>query len=375
MWLYLPSTCFPSAPESAGSTSELAWPQAEQLARSATLSEKHALPARWRRAWRTEASIRLLSGATCEPSPADAGAASWMASLAATRASRSVTPGSALANAIRATCGPSALASLRNRAPASVSLRTSPDICGSGLTLFGLTFDAWAIELRRDCLQRRKWARRNRASACSSSQWQTIAVPNGGRLGTRNEAGREGKERHLENQAAMWPTARTPTGGAESAERKKQLGRKESGAGDLQAAAENWQTPKVAIGAYTRDNGQPGAERPSLIGQAEHWQSPGAMGGGSTSRGGDRIGETLIAGQAESLSTHLAPEPSSSGEPSSPSDPTSRRRLNPLFVEWLMGLPSGHTDLTGCEPAATAFTLWWPRMRSALSGLVCVSEP
>lgn len=36
---------------------------------------------------------------------------------------------------------------------------------------------------------------------------------------------------------AGWPTPRTPTGGAESAERKKELGRVNSGGGDLQAVA------------------------------------------------------------------------------------------------------------------------------------------
>ena len=40
-----------------------------------------------------------------------------------------------------------------------------------------------------------------------------------------------------------WPTPRTITGGAESAERKQELGRTESGGGDLQASAQNWPTP------------------------------------------------------------------------------------------------------------------------------------
>ena len=44
---------------------------------------------------------------------------------------------------------------------------------------------------------------------------------------------------------ACWPTPRTVTGGAESAERKQELGRTESGGGDLQAAAllASWSTP------------------------------------------------------------------------------------------------------------------------------------
>jgi hypothetical protein len=45
-----------------------------------------------------------------------------------------------------------------------------------------------------------------------------------------------------------WPTPRTVTGGAESAERKQELGRTASGGGDLQAAAlsAGWPTPKVS---------------------------------------------------------------------------------------------------------------------------------
>lgn len=42
----------------------------------------------------------------------------------------------------------------------------------------------------------------------------------------------------------------------------------------------------------------------------------------------------------------------------------SRRRLNPLFVEWLMGWPSGHA-LCGCSEME--FTLWQRDMRGALS--------
>lgn len=48
-----------------------------------------------------------------------------------------------------------------------------------------------------------------------------------------------------------------------------------------------------------------------------------------------------------------------------------RRRLNPLFVEWLMGWPIG---LTGSGPAETEFCLWRQRMRSALFTLISRSS-
>ena len=49
-----------------------------------------------------------------------------------------------------------------------------------------------------------------------------------------------------------------------------------------------------------------------------------------------------------------------------------RRRLNPLFVGWLMGWPIGHAL---CACSATEFTLWQQRMRGALSRLPMASGP
>ena len=46
-------------------------------------------------------------------------------------------------------------------------------------------------------------------------------------------------------------TPRTITGGAESAERKQELGRVESGGGDLQSQAAMWSTPNVPNGGRT----------------------------------------------------------------------------------------------------------------------------
>jgi hypothetical protein len=51
--------------------------------------------------------------------------------------------------------------------------------------------------------------------------------------------------------------------------------------------------------------------------------------------------------------------------------PRPKLRLNPSFVEWLMGVPIGWTD---CERSATEFTLWLSRQRSLLSGTVCTPE-
>lgn len=213
----------------------------------------------------------------------------------------------------------------------------------------------------------------------------------------------------------------------------------------LAGRAGSWQTPRVSTGAYTRDGGEPGAERPSLEGEAELWQTPRAaeamcresmrapeavraeiathgrggastgkledqcslwqtphtMAGGGKRRGAGRGEEMLLPGQAELWATPSgsdakggadwanrqrdgaprrpsvmrlcdqteaavcpssppAPEigtpgaASSNATPGQP-PPSAKKRLNPYFVDWLMGLPPGWTSLApiGSVPGGT----------------------
>ena len=87
------------------------------------------------------------------------------------------------------------------------------------------------------------------------------------------------------------------------------------------------------------------------------WQTPKDSAGGNVSRGNDRKAEPLLAGQAEQHSLSFPPAPTTStlGDKSS----KSTRRLNPRFVEWLMGWPLGWTDF---EPVETASYLCRQRM-------------
>jgi hypothetical protein len=58
---------------------------------------------------------------------------------------------------------------------------------------------------------------------------------------------------------------------------------------------------------------------------------------------------------------HFRPAPMTDGT-------ASRRILNPRFVEWLMGWPTG---LSACDCSATELSRWQQRMRSRLSELSC----
>lgn len=104
---------------------------------------------------------------------------------------------------------------------------------------------------KRPTLGRLTAATDGSASPGEGTPWQTPAAF----LGKyRRQVGQESREEKLlpaQAEDTKWPTPRAISGGAESAEsaeRKKALGRTEAGGGDLQAAAQNWPTPNVPNG-------------------------------------------------------------------------------------------------------------------------------
>lgn len=132
-----------------------------------------------------------------------------------------------------------------------------------------------------------------------------------------------------------WPTPRTPTGGAESAERKKELGRTESGGGDLQSVAHaaGWATPRAedAESAGMR-HGRDVADTPSA--QAEQvagWATP------TVQDGENCAGLSQYRRQSHPLNVQATLGSVPSGSPAG----TARRGvLNPALPLWLMGFPS-----------------------------------
>lgn len=270
--------------------------------------------------------------------------------------------------------------------------------------------------LARETLARRisvsassSWRTQNMPSGGPSSNenWQTPKSPDGG---NKSRGGDRKDEPLLEGQARNWPTPRTITGGAESRERKQELGRTESGGGDLQAAVRNWPTPTAkdmdSSGATAKEGWAKGSGRhegttltdavrtwptPSArdrkSGKAseetmeanarplnevvEHWEmedrgrwgenqypTPSATPYGSAQNEG-QIEHIRPSRGTPSLTQWAASSPqahaiSTSGETSSEEPPTSDRRLNPAFDAWLMGLPWWWTrpERINCDPAA-----------------------
>ncbi|HQU69069.1 MAG TPA: DNA methyltransferase [Albidovulum sp.] len=164
----------------------------------------------------------------------------------------------------------------------------------------------------------------------------------------------------------------------------------------------NWSTPKATDGA----KGGPGQSygsggTPPLPAQAAQWPTPAAQNWkgsseASITRADGKSRMDILHYRAEQGFTHPVPVITLDGQRFSPHAPISRplwasmialhgrvvsrrilkgrsrRRLNPLFVGWLMGWPIGHAL---CACSGTEFTHWLQHMRGALSQLPMASGP
>ena len=294
----------------------------------------------WQRAWRKGGWITRLFGMTLRPSTLDRGVERWISSLAATPVSRSPLPASAQEPRIRAIFGRTSRASSVSASPFRCSWRMLGDTFAWDSMPLPPSFEEWATTLRRVCLQRRKSARLT--AERDSSFWQT---PASGQYEKRRQVGQTTREELL-----------------------------------LPGQAKAWQTPKVAPGDYsypTNDHTKPFLNLP---GQAKLWPTPHqncVTGAGTGGRDGGLNLQTAAmwatptsrdhkdgANPSENVPTNSllgrqAPRSGIVGRLSS----LGARRLNPLFVEWLMGWPRGWTDF---EPVGTESFLSWQRTHTNL---------
>ena len=169
-----------------------------------------------------------------------------------------------------------------------------------------------------------------------TTQWQAVKPPG---EGDKSRSGDRKGELLLGGQAKQWPTPNVPNRGPESKHSK--ASRPNSGGIDLQTTTQQWPTPRSA---EYKECGPEGSK------SHEH-----------------RLDRKYLDATAQSFHpSPPAPENSTDGGESS----KSRRRLNPLFVCWLMGFPIGwgHADLRGFGP--TAMQSWLNRQRMHLSSLL-----
>ena len=162
---------------------------------------------------------------------------------------------------------------------------------------------------------------------------------------------------------SSWPTPRS--------EDSESCGNHPGAVDSLTGATRQWATPNCRDDHNPSTPDSPRTQRKleqgwtiDLNEQAAWWQTPATD--SFRCRGGDRKNEMGLDQQARTSDYfHPAPETPPHGSESLPTSPTSRRRLNPNFVDWLMSLPPGWTDYA---PVETAW--WYSRVRMRLESLL-----
>ena len=337
MWLYVPtaSTSSAFAPGGAGLTLDLNW-QSRALAASCTWRGKPSPARTWLQRCSKVSWLKLLCGAMLPPSTAAHGAALWMASLAASRASRTAWPENGSAKTTNATYGVQRGGSSSNAARGSSLSKTSAaSFRAAGPNASGETFDGLALSWRQDCLRRQKSARRTSVNGGSGLQWPTPA--------TRGFKGANGPD-HLMNGTGKLHLDQLPN-----------------------FVEHLWATPCARdfmpphTPEYIAQKKAQGHGMKILPDQVALWPTPTSLSYSDSHQPGNSRSYNLTMDLALSLQVQMT---SQAGETSS----QPRRTLNPLFVEWLMGWPLGWTLLAWTDFACSETELfhWKRRMRFAL---------
>lgn len=343
MWII--SRCVPAVPGlTLGSNSV-----SELLELSVGSNGKPLRASSWLRAWKKNAWLKRLFGRIYEPSTAQRGVDAWIHLLRDTRVNRSPMLASDVARTILDTCGLKCDELFPSADRVYCFSKTSVPILATEQIPCSGNFKTWATKLRRVCLLRRKLARRIVENDCLS--W---ATPNTLKGGATSRSGDRKEELLLGGQCRQWPTPTVPNGGRGElktpTDRKVQI--------ELSHVTGKWPTPQSRDG-----KGTPGENfnLASLPRDSERWGTPttrdhkdGACLEANVPVNG------LLGGQAVSF-------PPDQTETGTLCRNTSGRRLNPMFVGWLMGWPP--IVPTGSDSLATEWCHWKRRMRSALSGL------
>lgn len=327
----------PRSPEEFGSRVTWRGETFREFSPSPTSSEKPTQLPVFSRAWRSTAWLRLLCGRTCSPSTELRFVAWWTSCLAALRAKTLALPESEPGSTESAagSSGNSSTLPMPSTPPASFG-RTSEEQ-GSLFHASSVLSSRAATGARPSRFALLTWE--PRTSAPASSSWPTAT-----------------------DAARMWPTATAERSGSN---RGGGMGKVGEYRPSLETAAKQWPTPKASEPTRADCPSEQARNSPSLRSVAENWQTPWASNGAKSGPNQSQGGKPALAAQANGL---RGLETSAPGKPSSSNGQTSRR-LNPAFVEWLMGWPEGWSlaGLTGSDSWATASSP--PKRQRRLSSL------
>ena len=402
MWLYVPTSC-QSAPglEDLTSASDSL---AQMLARSVTWNGKLSRSQTWLQRFKRVSWTTLLFGAILPRSTVDRGVERWIGLLAESHVSHTAPQDSGLGLATSGTSGRTPPGSLEQSDPASSFWRTFQESWGITTSASGQSYEEWATGLRKDYSRRMNsahrtsgngslsWATPNPSSSASQTgEWtgsyyrrgdgakvQTVLTHQATNWGTPRATDYKDARAYpnnggvpLPHMAQNWPTPNAGPQNDEDSkwEERRAVAKEKHGNGNgfgltLGMVSTLWPTATVSTSAYAYGRGNPETPNLKLDGAARTFPTPNA----NAQKGFTSTDGKGRASDCKSYS-HLPQTTMRPGHDCSPKC----RRLNPLFVEKLMGWPGGWTLLatgrTGSESLATEWFHWWRLMRSALSRL------
>ena len=274
------------------------------FAQSLTWRGKDSPSQTWLRRWKRVKWLRLLSSRMLNHSLTKVFVDEWTCSLPVIRASHSVQPVTAKEKKTHVTCGRTSQGEFDFADPAGSSAKTSKDTFLSGCATSCPTWSSWVTDRRGDYLARLKLAHHTNGSAC-----------------------------------LFWPTATARDGKGMSGKGRQE--RKNNPADTLCNAVAVWPTPTTAEGikVASRPNyGQLGlSNHPAIVGLPDREKlnkSGRSLGQWATPNTGPRGSQPESKRKAEGRTINLEDQLH-----------TQQGKLNPNWVEQLMGLPVEWTQL------------------------------
>mgnify|MGYP003343006289 CR=1 FL=1 len=333
-------------------TEALTWGSDEcfQACEQSLMRRSKSLPAAsWRRAWKQGSLIVPRFGLMLKPSHSATFTARYVSSVEATHVSHFQPPENGLEQPTHAISGPSLQMGLELCDPSFASLRTSRDTSALDSEMSSESWEKSVTEQRGDYSRRLKLVRLTSESA--SSSWPTVtANEDSYRIGGDTQASKclSGMARRGEMSG---PAAQASPSTAGS--RQESLDKS------------NWATP------CSRDhhpNGMAIGSKTDLGNQAKSWATPRPPNGGQTTSGSankQSKHQILLQHQVSSWATPAARDTQGprgkaaqerKGNPQDTLPNQLGAKLNPRWVETLMGLPVGWTMPSCASPATIAPT-------------------
>jgi hypothetical protein len=294
----------------------------------------------WLRKWKRDSWTQHLFGRILRPSHTSRFTDEWTSSLVDTRVSHSVQPGSEKVSKTRGIFGRLLQMVFDFSDPSSASLKTSKDISRWGCPTLSKTWQEWVTERRGAYSARLNAVRRTSGSGCSS--WPTVTTAEAGKISNRRNYGQIGLSNHPSIRGEL--------------NREKSL---KTRAGQTK----QWPTPDTC----SRGDGPSQLDRntPTLQTEVKQWATPSSR---------EWKGHTITENHPNGFNLTLSNQIQSSGHHILANDSIAGNlqefaKLNPRWVETLMGLPVGWT-MPSCVSPATV-----ERMNSASSETESCQQP